>query len=80
MENNSIPMQVMQQYRDVILSADVMKVTVVSTILCHSTNTHYGPYEDRVRVTGHVHLDQPNRDLLGLLMIRIKGNNQCSKS
>ena len=41
---------------------DIMD-NAVSTILCHSTNTHYGPYEDRVPVTGYTHLDRPSRDL-----------------
>ena len=44
-------------------TAREMYVPAVSTILCHSTNTHYWPYEDRVPVTGYMHLDRPSRDL-----------------
>ena len=43
-----------------------IKVGVVSTIICHSTNTQCGPYEDRAPLTRYTHLDQPSRDLLGI--------------
>ena len=42
MENNSIPMQVMQQYRDVTLSADVMKVTGIPFLMTISKHIKFG--------------------------------------
>ena len=42
MENNSIPMQVMQQYKDVTLSADVMKVTGIPFLMTISRHIKFG--------------------------------------
>ena len=42
MENNSIPMQVMQQYKDVTLSADVMKVTGIPFLMTISKHIKFG--------------------------------------
>ena len=42
MENNSIPLQVMQQYRDVTLSADVMKVTGIPFLMTISKHIKFG--------------------------------------
>merc|ERR1712086_528409 len=42
MENNPIPKQVMQQYRDVTLSADVMKVTGIPFLMTISKHIKFG--------------------------------------
>ena len=42
MENNSIPLQVMQQYKDVTLSADVMKVIGIPFLMTISKHIKFG--------------------------------------
>ena len=42
MENNSIPLHVMQQYRDETLSADVMKVTGIPFLMTISRHIKFG--------------------------------------
>ncbi len=42
MENNSIPIQVMQQYKDVTLSADVMKVNGIPFLMIISRHITFG--------------------------------------
>ena len=42
MENNSIPLQVMQQYSDVTLSVDVMKVTGIPFLMTISKDIKFG--------------------------------------